>query len=489
MALVSPDSSFVGIDLSGEQIAAGQTMLATLGLRNIELYQQSILDLSASDGDFDYILCHGVFSWVPPPVQAKILEICQHQLSSNGIAYISYNTHPGWHLRGLIRHMMSYHVSRYPQDPPHTRVARARRLLDFLERAARDRDRSYAEMLREHAELLRQLSDAYLFHEHLEEHNDPVWFLDFCERLATHRLRFIAESEMGTMVSGIAFSPDVNQELDAMASNLYEKEQYMDFARNRSFRQTLIGHENLQPDYGLSALRLRELLLASPVRMAGEEQDLSTGAQIEFTTPEGLRLDSSTPIVKAALACLGDVWPKAIPFNNLVAEARWRLLRWRTASETAAADESNDELTLARALLATYLRAQDTLVRLFPQLPPFAASVAEHPVASSLARIQAQAGGPITNLRHEIVSVSPFDRHLLQLLDGTRNRVALLEALIERFRRGDFKITQDEQPVTDEGRVRDILQQTLEKQLQFLVQAALLWDQDWVNGTNRTNGT
>ena len=81
MAATLPRSSFLGIDLSGRQIAAGQKMIERLGLENVELRQMDIADVGEDFGTFDYIICHGVYSWVPPPVQDKILEICARRLA------------------------------------------------------------------------------------------------------------------------------------------------------------------------------------------------------------------------------------------------------------------------------------------------------------------------------------------------------------------------------------------------------------------------
>src|ERR1700687_6319372 len=96
MAAGSPGSSFVGIDLSARQIAEGQKSATARGLTNIQFKHLNILDINESLGRFDYIVCHGVFSWVPPVVQEKIFSICVTQLAPNGIAFVSYNTYPGW---------------------------------------------------------------------------------------------------------------------------------------------------------------------------------------------------------------------------------------------------------------------------------------------------------------------------------------------------------------------------------------------------------
>jgi cyclopropane fatty-acyl-phospholipid synthase-like methyltransferase len=115
MAVSLPGSTCVGIDLSANQIADGQKTLAALGLKNVQLKHLSILDIDESFGEFDYIICHGVYSWVPEDVQDKILSICAANLARDGVAYVSYNTFPGWHMRGMIRDMMCYHVSASPK--------------------------------------------------------------------------------------------------------------------------------------------------------------------------------------------------------------------------------------------------------------------------------------------------------------------------------------------------------------------------------------
>ena len=96
MAVALPRARFVGVDLSPVQIADARTVVAALALDNIEFRAASIADVDDSWGAFDYIIAHGVFSYVPPAVQQRMLEICARQLTPHGIAFISYNTLPGW---------------------------------------------------------------------------------------------------------------------------------------------------------------------------------------------------------------------------------------------------------------------------------------------------------------------------------------------------------------------------------------------------------
>jgi 2-polyprenyl-3-methyl-5-hydroxy-6-metoxy-1,4-benzoquinol methylase len=108
-----PKASFVGVDLSKVQIDAGNVHIKSLGLKNIEHKNCSITDIDEKFGKFDYIVCHGVISWVPDFVRKKILEVSSQNLSENGIAYISYNTLPGWNMIRTIRDMMLYHSKNF----------------------------------------------------------------------------------------------------------------------------------------------------------------------------------------------------------------------------------------------------------------------------------------------------------------------------------------------------------------------------------------
>ena len=148
LAEALPDSWFVGVDLSAKrQIADGELhVIRKTGLSNVSLRHASITDIDDTYGHFDYVLCHGVFSWVPKDVQDRILDVCANHLTPNGIAYISYNTYPGWHMRGVIRDMMRYHAFRF--DAPDQRIGQARAILDFLAQSVRQDAGAYNVLLR-----------------------------------------------------------------------------------------------------------------------------------------------------------------------------------------------------------------------------------------------------------------------------------------------------------------------------------------------------
>lgn len=94
MAATLPGSQFTGTDMSERQIEMARELAEGGRLRNIEFLAGDALPLLAdtADGSFDYIILHGLYSWVPLQVQSALLPLCGGLLSEAGIAYVSYNT-------------------------------------------------------------------------------------------------------------------------------------------------------------------------------------------------------------------------------------------------------------------------------------------------------------------------------------------------------------------------------------------------------------
>jgi SAM-dependent methyltransferase len=293
MAVVLPRSRFVGIDLAPRHVEEGQAVVRSLGLTNVELQARSILDVGEELGRFDYVVCHGVYSWVPAAVRDAILALCARSLSPAGIACISYNTYPGWHLRALVREMLCFHVG--PLTTAGERIRHARTFLEALVRSVPDPNNLYAHLLRQEAGLLRGESDAYLFHEHLEDVNEPVYFHQFVERAAAHGLRYVADAWPGAPPGPLP--PEV---VDGPRHELPERirrEQYHDFLSNRMFRATLLCHDDLVPREAPDPVAVVGLQVASNARPVAWAPNQSAGAVEQFRGPEGAALSSAVPLL------------------------------------------------------------------------------------------------------------------------------------------------------------------------------------------------
>ena len=391
MAYGLPDSAFTGIDLSAAAIGRAAALSAALGLENLDLRRADVTALGAL-GTFDFVVAHGVYSWIEPPARDALLAACSACLAPGGVAYVSYDVFPGGHLREITRQMLRWHLRDI--DDPQDRIAQARALLTAVMSAGQEGD-ELRQRLAWQAEWALAQSDAALYHDELAEHHEAVLFSDFAAHAARHGLRFLAEADVFEMQAG-PLPP-------GLAGDVLAREQYLDFFKGRMFRQTLLCHAGTAGSEPAPAV-VRGMLAASPARPEGE---LGPG-RVEFRGPRGGSLTTDHEQVKRALVRLGEAWPRPVPVAELI--------------------DSEDG---AEAVCSTLLRAYAAnFVQLHVWAPEIAAAPSERPLASALARLQAAVGTRVTNLRHAGVDVpDELGRRLITLLDGTRDRAALLHEL------------------------------------------------------------
>ncbi|HEY4640344.1 MAG TPA: class I SAM-dependent methyltransferase [Thermoanaerobaculia bacterium] len=245
MANDLPDSTFVGVDL----VAPARKEA------NVELRAMSIMDVDASFGRFDFIICHGVYSWVPRDVQEKILAICRAHLAPDGIAYVSYNTYPGWHFRGMLRDLVRVHARGDAEEA----LQRSRDLVQFLLAVNHGSQHPYVGYLQNAATLLENaVSPGYFVHEYLESINEPLLFRDFAARASQHGLQYVCEADAASPDIDF-FHPAVAEKLRSYSNDRIALEQYMDFMIDRTFRRTLLTHEESAVSSSIELPAIREM--------------------------------------------------------------------------------------------------------------------------------------------------------------------------------------------------------------------------------------
>ncbi|WP_182869894.1 methyltransferase regulatory domain-containing protein [Rhodopirellula sp. JC639] len=406
MAARYPQSRFLGLDASKRQIDEGIPVIDALSLDNITLRHQDILEFDASEGEFDYILCHGVYSWVPPAVQAKILSVCRQHLSENGLAYISYNTYPGWYLRRGVREMMSYHASGF--DETQTKINQSRALVDFLVSAVQPNHDAYEKLLHEELSVVRGSEDSYIYHEHLEDYNEPLFFHQFVSRAEASELRFMCEAQFGSMIPS-EYSEETRQTLSKIAPGLVQMEQYLDFLRNRKFRQSVLCHREVQLDRAIQPERLEGLYVNAPLAEV-EPEDTSTEPPARvFEHASGRTLTVGNAVQAEALRHLAAVWPSDISIDALTEVARQAI----PGEHRPGVQECKQELY--ETFLELY---SSSLVGLHATPAGCSLEIESTPCTTALVRRQARAGSRVTNLRHESVHLDDFEREIIKRMDG-----------------------------------------------------------------------
>lgn len=419
MALGLPESSFVGVDLSGQQIAKGKERQERLGLRNVSLHHRDIMDLGPELGQFDYIIAHGVFSWVPRLVQDRMLALCEELLAPDGVAYISYATYPGCATRKILRDLMRFHT-RGIHDRTE-RVAQARAAAAFFADAVPAVEARHKALLEEERRRLEKLNDELLLHDDLAEINDPIYFHEFVDRARQRRLKYLGDARFHLMYDQ-RYSPEVREAL-RQSGDVVVYEQYLDFLSGRAFRETLLCREEIQLNRAIAPEVVTRLCVEARSAPASDSPDLRSRAPEQFISPSGVRITLTAPIAKAALVHLWARASEVLSFAELHAGAR-ALLGDAAAPEGEAAQAESREL--CEALLGAY-SADATLLRY--RRIPLAIRPGERPAASPFVRLLAEEGGQgneVITLHHRRVSLQDtIALELLPHLTGKKTREEL----------------------------------------------------------------
>jgi methyltransferase-like protein/2-polyprenyl-3-methyl-5-hydroxy-6-metoxy-1,4-benzoquinol methylase len=453
IAFDHPESTFVGVDLSGPQIEVGRGYAASLGLRNIELHARNILEIGTEFGQFDYILCHGVYSWVPPEVQAKILEICSTCLTPRGLAYISYNTYPGWHLRSAVRDMLRREVG--PEGTPAERVARAREFLRLFEQLPAQSSNPAQAWLKSEMDIMNHVSDKYIFYEHLVDINLPCYFSEFTAAATHAGLRYLGDAHVPSMFSE-RFGDAAVAAVEAKSQSIAETEQYLDFLELRYFRRSILCRQEVEPSRDVSWERLDGLWVTSQLLPASEAPDINSSHPETFRRGRDLEVESNDPLLKSALLILSEVRPRGLAFRDVCSQARACL-----DGTPLAPPSLEDKRALGTNLLALYARGH---VELGVWSRPYVTTPGARPATTAFVQLQAsRERTSCTNFRHESVRMDRFDQAIIRRLDGERTWEELAAGVIEDAKAGRVSIEVDGQPRFDQALVLEILEQKLRR--------------------------
>ena len=462
MAHGLPDADFTGIDIGTRSLAVGRDCVEALGLKNIRLLELDILDVPEDFGTFDYIIAHGIYSWVPSVVREKILAICRAHLAPQGVAYISYNVYPGSHVRDAVRGMMRFHVRDIPNPEEKRRQGTA--LLRFVVESQPESD-PFRNVLAAELDWLAKSSIAAFYHDDLAENRTPFYLHEFIADAARHDIQFLSEAAFHEMKPQV-FPPKVVETLAALGTDRIAREQYLDFLKNRRFRQTLLCRREATLT-GPLVEPVRRFFISSRARPTSPNPSLAEAAHEEFTAPGNASVTTGSSLAKAALLHLAQTYPRSISFDDLLTAARARLVEKCIAFPNDAAPE------LAGALLALYAAP---IVQFHVHAPRFTTDVTERPLVSPIARWSlARGADTITNLRHRGTRIEdPIAAQLMLLLDGTSDRTALIAELATFCAKRSLIRRENGTPITDPRQLRATIAPGLEENLRKLARMAVL---------------
>jgi len=437
LAFYRPDITALGVDRSRLQIAEARSAVDSLGLENVRFECLDLRELAdqQTESPFDFIIAHGVLSWIPMDAQEALLELCSRRLAPRGLVYMSYNVDPGWRLRGVVREVMLREVGDIRDVPERTRLAQesARGYLELITPYV---DHPYCAILQRELELLAKTDTSKVAHDQLEENNHAFFFHELNTRIERHGLVHVADA--GFEPTEGACLVRVRESLQQQGLSGVNLELCSDLLCNRQLRSSVLcsAEDFAPPGPGAAVLMSEDITLETRLSPTRDSIDLAAGVEELFADRSGLSYRCDDPLLKAALFTLARAETKLPTGPDVLREAE------RTIESTGMTVGRGQADELVQDLFELHERG---LIRLWLDRPRLAE--AYRPVAHDLARLEASRGVPLTTPWHTQIVLEDEERELIARLDGEADLEAEgIEELIQALGAAGLLVRGDNSP-------------------------------------------
>ena len=339
-----PYSECIGIDPFAAQIEIAQMRADRSGISNVTYLPIGVSDLDRLEGKFDYIIAHGLFSWISDEHREDTLQLCFEKLNDHGLAYISFNTYPGWHQREIVRNLVCWQkrlldkrvISEDQKDKDAKLIKESRLALKFFSQNALKQDmKGCRELLAQIETDISKFPDWYLAHEYLLEHNQPLYFERFLELIHAHQLTYLCDASSNVHLASHFLSAMSLRELHLMTDKPLDVEQGIDFLLNRTLRRAIITkrpqeeRQFLCPPYvwsepskeGVDRRLNQELFVASPYKPMSEINNISDVTSYGSQTIPGEQMIINQPAENVIMILLSTIWPDSLSIDQLMKQS------------------------------------------------------------------------------------------------------------------------------------------------------------------------
>ncbi|WP_370539421.1 methyltransferase regulatory domain-containing protein [Achromobacter sp. UMC46] len=318
-ALAYPDAQAIGLDPSETLVSQGTEAARRLGASNLALYVGQATDVGSQLGLFDYIIATGVYSYLTADAAQALLQACAALLTPQGILYLDSHVYPGAKALDVVRDAIMLH-GHAAQTNAELRQSALAALTLFKEGLAATNPQQAA-LPGIVAQFERDLNAAQGDDEgglQLLACN-PSYFVELAGRASEAGLAYVGDTQpLSEIALNFGQGVSLNHSLLAMGQPATVRQQYLDFATGRAFRQSLwVAQARATSVAGKPDLnRMRELRFACGlIRLAANGQE--SGAT--YVNHLGRALVTQDADVVAVTDMLNHAWPATLPYPTLLA--------------------------------------------------------------------------------------------------------------------------------------------------------------------------
>jgi SAM-dependent methyltransferase len=420
LAFHHPGYELVGVDSSARAIAKAREAAQAAGVQNVRFVEADLAEYE-SEGEVDFVIAHGVYSWIPAATRAAMRRSIRRALSPSGLAYVSFNAQPGWSVRGRVRDAL---VRSRPRDP-----SGARERVLALRAIVGEAETSWQQILAHELELVADAGESYLVHEYLEDVNDAFWLGDLARDFAGDGLRYVADASFDRPEGWV--HPALRERVRALTDDPVFEEELIDLVAFRQLRCATFARSDAAISARPGADLLDEARVACAAHPLGDPFDLAPGVTERFRGARGAEVESDSPLRKAALLVLAERYPHAFTMDELCDRAAELLRRYGIEPDLGERAALKDGLYRLWLHLEAELRLEGARVR---------TEASPRPIATVLARYEAEHRLVLTTPIHSAVPLEPIDREIVKRLDGSRTEAEVVSDIVLALERGELSL-------------------------------------------------
>jgi SAM-dependent methyltransferase len=315
LAYYRRQATFVGVDGAASQIELANVRKSALGLSNLEFIHTDFRTASQRlSGQFDYILAHGIFSWVPQEVRDALLELFAERLRPGGLLYLNYNTRPGWNVRGLVREFLLAQTAGERSLP--ARADLAKQIAAKVVAGLTGVEHHYSQLLANEFRFVGEGDASWVGHEFLAENNLPYWRSEFLDLARRHHLDYVADADFN--YSSGRVPEDLMPRLDLAQITGRSLEDTADLLCYRQLHSPILTPGPWRRDIPGIA-EFADLFVASCLKPSPpSDRDLNP----IFKHPSGYEVEAKDDGMHSALNKLQAVWPRGLRIRETFTDVK-----------------------------------------------------------------------------------------------------------------------------------------------------------------------
>ncbi len=278
-AAAFPHAEFHACDFNRAHIEAARRRAGRLGAANVVFHETSFEALLEQDlPPFDFIVMHGVYSWVDADVRRAVRELVSRRLADGGLVYVSYNCQPGWSAEAPLRKLM-FELAQAADGSTEVRTGTAIAGMQALGNPSFRYFRDNPGVTDALAALAKNPID-YLAHEYLNGTWDIHYSVDVIDQMAEAGLTYVGSATLADNHPTLLMD---RQAAEAIAATPNARLRHLaeDFAVNRRFRRDVFVRAKRSDQSQADALNHLE---AMPIGCLSETEQIDT----RVTIPRGV---------------------------------------------------------------------------------------------------------------------------------------------------------------------------------------------------------